>query len=525
MLVPTKLSNKDENCLNRFGDYLKRTGMDHKQYQYDGVRWCYINETRPDPPENIRGGFIADEMGLGKTIVMIGLFVTNLLPRTLIVLPPALIDQWYTQIYKTTGHCSLIFHGQTKKKISLKQLNNAYIVLTTYGAISTDAKSQKKTILHEVQWSRIVFDEAHHLRNKKTGINRGAFMLQSPIRWLVSGTPVQNSKHDFYTLCDAVKMPIGFYTSNANLPTIAKCFILKRTKKQVGIMIPDVNIHTSPVKWQNKKEMELSELIHSALKFSKVKPKMSLQIRMLPLLTKAKQSCTLPRLMINNFNKMVKAGIIQGFSQFEEALNHSSKLDYVLQTILERKNNNKGKLIFCHYRDEIDEISKRLTNGGMSVATLDGRDSQTLRAEILREKFDVLILQIQTGCEGLNLQENYSEIYFVTPHWNPSVEDQAIARCHRIGQKNDVHVFRFYMDGFTNEEKDEDGKIISTVSIDNYVTSVQDNKRILATKCIECEPTEQKQRTKTEKTEKRDKPEKYKKNKKEIMHKILLVNV
>ena len=50
-------------------------------------------------------------------------------------------------------------------------------------------------------------------------------------------------------------------------------------------------------------------------------------------------------------------------------------------------------------------------------------------------------MQIQTGCEGLNLQENYSEVYFVSPHWNPAVEDQAIARCHRIGQKNSTSVY------------------------------------------------------------------------------------
>ena len=48
---------------------------------------------------------------------------------------------------------------------------------------------------------------------------------------------------------------------------------------------------------------------------------------------------------------------------------------------------------------------------------------------------DVLIMQIMSGCEGLNLQE-YNQIYFTSPHWNPAVEDQAVARAHRIGQKN-----------------------------------------------------------------------------------------
>ena len=57
-------------------------------------------------------------------------------------------------------------------------------------------------------------------------------------------------------------------------------------------------------------------------------------------------------------------------------------------------------------------------------------------------KPDVLIAQIQTCCEGLNLQ-HFAEVYFTTPHWNPAVEDQAVARAHRIGQKDEVDVFRF----------------------------------------------------------------------------------
>jgi len=79
-------------------------------------------------------------------------------------------------------------------------------------------------------------------------------------------------------------------------------------------------------------------------------------------------------------------------------------------------------------------------------------------------------LQIQTGCEGLNLQENYSEIYFISPHWNPAIEDQAIARCHRIGQSKVVFVQRFIMAPFSD----------SYINIERYVHSVQENKRTIA---------------------------------------------
>lgn len=69
-------------------------------------------------------------------------------------------------------------------------------------------------------------------------------------------------------------------------------------------------------------------------------------------------------------------------------------------------------------------------------------------------KTPILILQIRSGCEGLNLQNEFSDVYFVSPNWNPTLEDQAIARCHRIGQQKKVFVYRFYMDSLlSNSEK------------------------------------------------------------------------
>jgi hypothetical protein len=86
----------------------------------------------------------------------------------------------------------------------------------------------------------------------------------------------------------------------------------------------------------------------------------------------------------------------------------------------------------------------------------------------------------------LNLQENYSEIYFVTPHWNPSVEDQAVGRCHRIGQTKQVHVFRFEMKSFVPplEKVEPNLEKVSGISFDNYVTFVQNKKRELVKEII-----------------------------------------
>ena len=323
-----------------------------------------------------------------------------------------------------------------------------------------------------------MFDEAHHLRNGKTSASTSAKLLNSDIRWLVSGTPVQNSKKDFYSLCSSLKLPASYYTDTDNLKTLGKNFILKRTKKQVGIIISDLTLNSNSVQWTNAKEMQLSEEIHSALSFSRVSPekvgKFVCQLpgekgRVLMLMLKAKQSCIMPSLMKHSL-------ALADQSEYKEAFDHTSKLDSIISTIVERKGNGCGKLIFCNYRKEIDEVADRLVSAGLKVAKFDGRTPASKRQEILTQQNDALILQIQTGCEGLNLQQNYSEIYFVSPHWNPAVEDQAIARCHRIGQVKPVFVHRFEMNRF---DKDED-QLIDTMTIDSYTSLKQDSKRDVA---------------------------------------------
>ena len=313
----------------------------------------------------------------------------------------------------------------------------------------------------------------------------GALSLKGNVRWIVSGTPIQNKKSDFYHLCAIIGLPSSFYTNINNLPILVHDFILKRTKKQIGMNIANLSNHVDFVDWKNKEEMILSKNIHSYLSFSNTFLRLKEEEENdkqndkrlifsgwnpLVLMMKARQCCILPKLVFpsikNDINNLALLG--------------SSKMDSVLDKIVERKDNGNGKLVFCHFKDEMDELAKRLCESGIdkeSIQIFDGRLRLNKRKEILNSgKFLVLILQIQTGCEGLNLQEHYSEIYFVSPHWNPAVEDQAVARCHRIGQKKQVEVFRFQMASFTKELVEEEKEF--SLSLDNYASCVQDKKRL-----------------------------------------------
>lgn len=442
--------------MDRFAWFINRSKSDSKPYQFTGVQWMVENETRLDPPMGRRGGFIADEMGLGKTIMMIGTFISNLLPRTLVVLPSVLVQQWDDEIFRTTGHKALVFHGDAKKTIDLDQLNKALIVLTTYNSIAVTNKKESG-LLHQVAWSRLVFDEAHHLRNKNSRWS-GAKRLSAPIRWLISGTPIQNKRQDFYNLCSALKLPASYYCEKENIRDIVQNFVLRRTKKQVGIEIPDVSNSKRVVKWSNDSEKKLSEDVHIALRFSPVK---------ILMLMRARQSCIYPAMLKPVVPNMIRSSLLPTNNDYVEAINSSSKMDAVVKTLLQRRGNGNGKLVFCHFREEIDILLKRLREAGLdNVEFFDGRVSQAKRIRILTGQFEVLVLQIQTGCEGLNLQKDFSEVYFVSPNWNPAVEEQAVARCHRIGQTKEVQVFRFEMGDFEEDE-----------TLDKYIVKTQEIKR------------------------------------------------
>ena len=542
--------------MESFDKIINMKNMEKKSYQRDGVEWLLSNELRMDSPFGIKGGFVADEMGLGKTIMMIGLCYANFKNKTLIVVPPVLIDQWYKQIYRLTGHKCVVYHGKNKKKINenINILKDAAvkIVLCSYDAISikvdkndknkkfkeneTDStavttslissSSNQVSVLHGITWGRVIFDEAHHLRNKKTTRFLGAKILRSNIKWLVSGTPVQNKKQDFYALCSLINLPVSYCREPSNLDEISRFFILRRTKKQVGIDLDDAIDTRKVVSWKNSSELLLAKEIHSAFSFANVilreenenenengnengkigvdgDEKTTVDSHelidvmlergygKLPLLLRARQSCIYPKMMQNKIQFFKNLGLIKDNDDiYDDAMKSSSKLDSVVEAILLRRGNGNGKLVFCHFSEEMNVISKRLLEAdpALNIGILDGKTTMRKRTKMIEEKKDVLIMQIQTGCEGLNLQDNYSEIYFVSPHWNPYVEDQAIARCHRIGQKKPVYVWRFEMDNFgvasVGSGADVENGIV-TKNLDEYVTDVQNGKRLVVSRIIE----------------------------------------
>ena len=365
------------------------------------------------------------------------------------VLPNVLVQQWLKEIERSCAHKALLYHGSKKKSITREMLDRSPIVVTTYSAIGIPLKKLKEgrggCLLHEVDWDRVVFDEAHHLRNRNSRFY-GAKNLKSTAKWFISGTPIQNRKKDFVNLCSLLGFPVSFVVDEVNREELFRDYVLRRTKSDVGIDFAPLMVKQQEVSWNTESEKRVAKQVHT---------QMDAALNKLRFIMYARQTCILPQMLKN-------MGVVcQG----------SSKMDAVFRSLDKNRGNGNGKLVFCHFHQEIDFVLCRLREIGYDrVASFDGRLSGVQKNKILESDLEVLVLQIQTGCEGLNLQKQYSEIYFVSPHWNPAVEEQAIARCHRIGQSKSVQVYKYYMDSFG----EHDG------TIEEHIFNTQQDKKDLS---------------------------------------------
>jgi SNF2 family DNA or RNA helicase len=498
-----------------FSAWCDSRGLDIKSHQLDGFEWVMNRETGQGQEFfGTPGGFICDEMGLGKTILMIGAIVLNAKQHTLVVLPKCLLDQWLNAIVKFTAleeNDVLVYHGAAGRTKTVEEIAEYRVVITTYGMIATRKPTVKcpnyTSKLWNQQWDRIIYDESHHLRNAQTGLFRGASRLLAPIKWMVTGTPINNRREDFYAQMTLQGSAANLSARLSTIRRVVNAIVLRRTKAQVGIEMPKLTEQTIEVEWESPEEELFVRNIHNLMSFAPVTPQnVNMTIRNLgtmyqsvfPLFMLMRQACVKPSMA---YNGLFRRAIERDFDMDDfEPPTTSSKINAVVNKVVANRATRKSKLIFCLFRDEMAHIEAALKTQGFSPAVINGSTTKKQRrfalqaglkneewAEIAPKLYEcapicplinsflapnVLIAQIQTSCEGLNLQ-HFAEVYFTTPHWNPAVESQAIARCHRIGQKSEVDVYRF-ITAF------EDAQDEASMSLDQYCMRVQQVKKEVA---------------------------------------------
>lgn len=432
-------------------------------YQIEGVEWLCNRELNCNP----KGGLLCDEMGLGKTIQILSMMLVNKFKNTLIVMPANLIGQWQSEIKKFIGDSLniIVHHGSKMKDASILNNDKLNVVISTYGLLARNSNS----ILHSICWDRIILEECHLIRNSKSQTAKSVYRLQGKYKWGITGTPVHNSMNDLYSIFKFFgidKSIVKKYKS-----TITKKWILRRTKKDLegfnkSLYIPKLEVEHHTINYDSKEE----ELFYNKVKNDVKKNVASMRefefnmVHILELLLRLRQACIMPQLVLDGYSKK--------WNRSYKDWNYSNtKLDYVVKHVTTNSAKERP-IIFAQFKKEIAYLEMKLLNNNMKVERIDGSKSLQDRNAIIsrckdvvdkedKNYVDVIIIQIDSGSTGLNLQM-FNAIWFTAIIWNPAIEMQAIARSHRLGQISKVIVRKVIM---SSKDKTIEEKIIGSQDI------------------------------------------------------------
>lgn len=495
---------------------MERQGYRLKPYQIEGVAWMASRERCVKH----RGGILADDPGLGKTIQTIALLLENKVDHTLIIVPTAVLHQWYEILIKFFGEDDVLMVYGSKFKSTAQWVQESFtICLTTHGTISTSMR----TILHfPYFWDRVVVDEAHVMRNHKTKIHKSicALRYNHTCAWALTGTPIQNSSKDMVNLLKFIGIPPS--KKQQDLGSLIQQFVLRRTKEIImdDVFVPHTT-ETISVPFDTKLEQDIYDTLYKNALWQMANPLLRGRDRYLlglELIIRLRQCAFHPHMALQAMSKKYSTSHLPRFPY----ATISSKMSKIITDI----NHAKGYcLVFCHFIKEMEliqlylkqchRIKSTLYNGGHTIrerkAILNtfSSDRYITRGELILDIISkpskspvssistpdywstispymdipnrVLIIQIKSGGVGLNLQQ-FSNVFISSPDWNPTNEIQAISRAHRLGQSKQVVVKKYVL-----SYNSTFGKSLCRNTIDERILMKQYNKRAVMSALLEDE--------------------------------------
>jgi SNF2 family DNA or RNA helicase len=432
-------------------------------HQIEGINWMLDKEINGTSVPNrdgtmnvlIRGGFQCDDMGLGKTIQITSVIVNNPKPTTLLIAPLAMIDTWSGVLQK--AGCA-VYEVDKNATNPWKLMNNSNASIPRYFIknrpavyISNYEKLYHNPSLFRRDWDRVVLDEAHKIRNGDGEVARYARKVKAPIRWVVTGTPLVNSLKDVVSLLAFLGVPHSpLWRWEPRYLRILPDIVIHRSLNELRKVIKDAppipEIYNEILPFTTKAEEEFYFGVQGATEnlMKKYSKDLLSSAEAFKLLLRLRQISVHPQVYIN-----AKRREDIGYSR-NDWTETSAKLEKI-KNIIEKDNKNKVHkyIIFCQFNDEMsiihDFLYKNLLVRDENILHYNGSMTQNERAEVLAKSKEttettVLLLQLQAGGVGLNLQE-YDRIIFVSPWWTSALMDQAIARAVRMGQKEVVKVY------------------------------------------------------------------------------------
>jgi SNF2 family DNA or RNA helicase len=416
--------------LSKINLELGRGGFSLYNHQKKGIKWLLNIEKK------YGGGLLADEMGLGKTLQIISMMIANPKPLNLLVCPASLVKQWETEINKFAPSIKV----WSKFDDTMNYKDDINVIVVSYNKIN------QITILRILKYDRVICDEAHYFRNKKSKTFKSLDALKTSIRWALTGTPIQNYKADLQCI-------FKFLRKHVSLETCVSKYMLRRTHNQLHFSLPNIN-HS--IKFIGVHNQELFDMIEN-----------NDYMHHLEKVIRLKQACIIPQQTLKSIEGKYSKSYDSGDDMDKLKL---LKLNKVVRDVSSTIGDKT--IIFSYFRNEIRYLHNKL-KAKLNIDYIDGSISTLKRNELINSKeHDVLIIQINAGGTGLNLQ-HYNKVIFTGPQWNPTLEQQAIARVYRIGQTKDVSVKRYIIG-----KKDE-------YSIEKRILKIQQQKLELIRKYIQ----------------------------------------
>lgn len=387
------------------------------------------------------GGILADEMGLGKTIQTIAFLLSNKDKKSIVITPTALIYNWKNELEKfaPTLKVGLLHAAKSEREKILDNIDNYDVILTTYTTYKNDIDKYKN-----INFDYCIIDEAQNIKNPDAIITKAIKNVNAKVKFALTGTPIENNLMELWSIFDFImpgylynksKFKSIFVNNDKNiieLKNLIKPFILRRTKKEVITELPDKIEQKIIIDLEKEHKRAYKGYVNLITR--KIKENNQDNITVFSYLTKLRQLCLSPELMVKNY---------QG---------KNSKLDVLINII--NDSSDEKILVFSQFTKVLEVIGKRLNEENILYSYLDGKTSAKDRVKLVEEfntnNNKVFLISLKAGGTGLNLTSANIVVHF-DPWWNPAVEDQASDRAHRIGQKNVVNVIKLIAKGTAEE--------------------------------------------------------------------------
>ncbi len=429
-----------------------------RPYQHTGFAWLSFLLSHGV------GGVLADDMGLGKTLQVLTTIAAAResspdAPPFLVVAPTSVVGNWASEATRFTPSLRVTTIGATTLKdpgLVARAAAASDIVVTSYALLRLDAQAYT-----DLPWAALVLDEAQFVKNPQSQTHRVAVDLRAPVKFAITGTPLENGLTDLWALFhivapgllsswsrfgdDYVK-PLGSpdlrgaarQELTARLRRRIRPLMLRRTKESVAADLPPkqeqvVRVTLDPAHRTlyettlNRERLKVLDLIDDLAKNRMIVFRSLTLLRMLAL----------------------SPALVDGS---REDLS-SAKLDLLLDELEQLAAEGRRALVFSQFTSFLRMVATALDDRGVGYEYLDG--STRRRPEVI-DRFrngtaPAFLISLKAGGFGLTLTEA-DTVFVLDPWWNPAAENQAVDRTHRIGQTRSVNVQRFIAED-TIEEK------------------------------------------------------------------------